>query len=320
MTSLPTTSTSLWCRVQALLGDSRIRPVTDAQTNNGACGTLGPITIAVASYPDPSRRNGRDYGFGAGASTDDARARAVLEAAERYSTSGKAGHHGSAAAFGLDEAIVAAFVEAVERDAIAIWWYGTVSRPAVDTASFGDPFVEAVTAVLHSDGHQVTVFDITSDTGIPVMAALSVAPDQTFPLLGFGAHFDARRALRAAVRELAMAMWFLPSERRKWHGFTWQRQKHLTPTGQRRSTDFIPWAREPTVEDCHAVAAAAKTRLEVDNCTQPMVGLPCATVYLPGFSGPTPQSITARVTDVPARMGWTVSTSATDLNQQFLRM
>ncbi|MGH3869890.1 MAG: TOMM precursor leader peptide-binding protein [Pseudonocardiaceae bacterium] len=49
--------------------------------------------------------------------------------------------NGSAVAFSMDDAIVSGFLEVVERDAVAIWWYNKIARPVVDIESFGDDFL-----------------------------------------------------------------------------------------------------------------------------------------------------------------------------------
>src|SRR5262249_55595884 len=44
--------------------------------------------------------------------------------------------NGCAAGNTLEEAILQGFLELVERDAVALWWYNRVRRPAIDLASF----------------------------------------------------------------------------------------------------------------------------------------------------------------------------------------
>ena len=49
--------------------------------------------------------------------------------------------NGCAAGNTREEAIVQGFLELVERDAYAIWWYNRLRRPAVDLSQFDDAYV-----------------------------------------------------------------------------------------------------------------------------------------------------------------------------------
>ena len=49
--------------------------------------------------------------------------------------------NGCAAGNTLEEAIVQGFLELVERDAYAIWWYNRLQRPEVDLDQFDDPYI-----------------------------------------------------------------------------------------------------------------------------------------------------------------------------------
>ena len=49
--------------------------------------------------------------------------------------------NGNAAGNNLEEAVLQGFMELVERDATAIWWYNRLRRPAVDLDSFGLPYL-----------------------------------------------------------------------------------------------------------------------------------------------------------------------------------
>jgi oxazoline/thiazoline synthase len=52
----------------------------------------------------------------------------------------RADSNGCAAGNTLEEAILQGFLELVERDSVALWWYNRVQRPAVDLRSFGEPY------------------------------------------------------------------------------------------------------------------------------------------------------------------------------------
>src|SRR5262249_50448477 len=55
---------------------------------------------------------------------------------------------GNAAGNTLEEAILQGFFELVERDAVALWWYTRLRRPAVDLASFDEPYLRQLSRYL----------------------------------------------------------------------------------------------------------------------------------------------------------------------------
>ena len=125
---------------------------------------------------------------------------------------------GNAAGNTIEEAILQGFFELMERDAVAAWWYSRVRRPAVDLASFDEPFIRRIEAVYAARGRELWVLDLTNDLGIPVLAALSRRKDEAPEriLMGFGAHLDPRVALLRAVTELnQMLAMFVPGLRRR---------------------------------------------------------------------------------------------------------
>lgn len=230
--------------------------------------------------------------------------------------------NGSAVAFSMDNAIVSGFLEVVERDAVAIWWYNKVARPLVDIQSFGDDFFADVADRQRAAGSRLSVFDVTSDLGIPTFVAMSVRQPEDIPRFGFGAHFNARSALRSALVELGQAIRFHTQESRKWAGFDWSGQSHLTaPDGPLRRAEHYRKAEEtPTVRECAAAAAAVRAEVFVRDCTRTDIGLPCVKVVVPGLRGIGPRFGPGRLFDVPVRMGWRVEPPARpELNTEHLR-
>ena len=59
----------------------------------------------------------------------------------------------------LEEAILQGFMELVECDSCALWWYNRVRRPAVDLASFDDPFFRRTEAFLRGKGRTLYALD-----------------------------------------------------------------------------------------------------------------------------------------------------------------
>jgi ribosomal protein S12 methylthiotransferase accessory factor len=112
--------------------------------------------------------------------------------------------NGCAAGNTLEEAIVQGFLELVERDAYAIWWYNRVQRPAVDLGGFDDSYIRELAKELAARGRRLWVLDVTSDLGIPTFVAVThwMKDGRENIEFGSGAHFDPRIALLRALTEL----------------------------------------------------------------------------------------------------------------------
>lgn len=89
-----------------------------------------------------------------------------------------ANSNGTAAGGTLEDAVLQGFLELVERDALALWWYNRTHHPAVDLDAFDDPWTTELRRVHASLDREVWVLDLTADLGIPVLAAVSRRTDR----------------------------------------------------------------------------------------------------------------------------------------------
>jgi bacteriocin biosynthesis cyclodehydratase domain-containing protein len=234
--------------------------------------------------------------------------------------------NGCAAGNTLEEAILQGFLELVERDSVAIWWFNRVSRPAVDLASFDDPYVDTLTQHYRSLGRELWVLDVTSDLAIPSFAAVSRridgGPEEiTF---GFGAHVDAHIGI---VRALTEAGQFLPvitgpdqrpevtSGGSDDEVLTWLRgaavaeQSFLLPAAGPRltRTDYRRCGDtdvQEVVEACVRMAASRGLEVMVLDQTRPDIGLPVVRVVVPGLRHFWHRLAPGRLYEVPVAMGW----------------
>src|SRR5580700_4627987 len=69
--------------------------------------------------------------------------------------------NGCAAGNTLEEAIVQGFLELVERDSYAIWWYNKLQREELDISQLSDPYVGELRTQLADTGRKLWVLDIT---------------------------------------------------------------------------------------------------------------------------------------------------------------
>ena len=109
----------------------------------------------------------------------------------------------SGCASGPDQAFahLGAVLELIERDATGRWWYGMRKRPVIPLDILYDH--GNLADALKRRERETRLFDITTDIGVPCVAAVSAERDGTALALGFSAKLDMRSAALSAVLELA---------------------------------------------------------------------------------------------------------------------
>ena len=232
--------------------------------------------------------------------------------------------NGNAAGSSLEDALLQGLFEVVERDAVALWWYNRTRAPGVDLDSFGVRWIDelrAVYAALHRD---VWVLDVTSDVGIPTMAALSRRTDgpREDIMFGFGTHLDPQVALIRALTEMNQLMpavvaageggdydWSDPDAVHWWRTATWDGMPYLRPDPAVRPRTPAHYAHVPAT-DLRQDITDVQRRLErlgldvmVLDQTRPDVGLPVVKAIVPGMRGFWARFAPGRLFDVPVRLG-----------------
>ncbi|MCF6439362.1 YcaO-like family protein [Pseudoalteromonas luteoviolacea] len=114
---------------------------------------------------------------------------------------GKWNSNGCAAGNNLEEAILQALFELIERDATAIWWYNKLICPVFELSNIDPVYLTKLNDSL-SRTHDYWVLNITSDIGIPVMAAIGKHKDNDGYIFGFGCHLNPIMAAQRALTEL----------------------------------------------------------------------------------------------------------------------
>jgi oxazoline/thiazoline synthase len=234
--------------------------------------------------------------------------------------------NGNAAGNTLEEALVQGFLELVERDSVALWWYNQVRRPAVDLDSFGEPYLDQLRTFLRNYHRDLWALDVTSDLGVPAIVAVSRRTDGGAEqiLFGLGAHLDARVALLRAVTELNQMLGpvlNVPADdpaaghltdRATLHWLrtaTVAQQAYIRPLdgAPRRAADFPAYHSDDLREDvqfCQALAERLGSELLVLNQTRPEIGLPVVKVIVPGLRHFWARFAPGRLYDVPVKLGW----------------
>ncbi|MER5636427.1 TOMM precursor leader peptide-binding protein [Kitasatospora sp. NPDC002227] len=235
--------------------------------------------------------------------------------------------NGTAAGSSVEDAILQGFLELVERDAVALWWYNRTRQPAVDLDAFAptEPWLAALLAGYRSVDREVWVLDLTADLGIPVMAALSRRTDKPAEdvLFGFGAHLDPAVALRRALTELGQLLpavvdatadgsGYLVEDRTArswWREETVARQPYLWPDGTVPARGPGSWEYRPRtdlredIEDIVALTRRHGLELLVLDQTRPDIGLPVVRVIVPGLRHFWARFAPGRLYDVPVALG-----------------
>lgn len=238
---------------------------------------------------------------------------------------GRGDSNGCAAGAVPEEAILQGFLELVERDAVALWWYNRIPRPGIDLDGIDDPYVAAFRSHYAWLQREVWALDLTNDLGIPAVAALSRRVDKPEEdiIYGFGAHLDPAVALLRALTEVNQSLEAVPSaagdaSTRSYRGSAeaehWWRSVRAAETGYLLPDPAAP-PRRPSaslatgdlLEDialCRARAAAAGLEVYVLDQTRPDVGFPTVRVVVPGLRHFWARFGPGRLYDVPVRLGW----------------
>src|SRR3954452_16499640 len=234
--------------------------------------------------------------------------------------------NGCAAGNTLEEAIVQGFLELVERDAYAIWWYNRSQRAEVDLGQFDDPYIRDLKIQLAQTGRRLWLLDVTRDLGIPTFITIAhwMEDGQEFVDFGSGAHFDARIAALRAMTELNQFLSIgliggrranpLSQEAREQAShdggpvFRLRDHPYLTPTGASiirpdANTDFGQLDTREQVKACVRLAERAGLDFLVVDQTRPDIEAPVVRVIVPGLRHFYRRFGPGRLYDVPVKLG-----------------
>ncbi|GAA2353877.1 TOMM precursor leader peptide-binding protein [Streptomyces cuspidosporus] len=233
----------------------------------------------------------------------------------------RADSNGAAAGGSPADAVVRGFLELVERDAVALWWYNRTRQPALDLGARDDPWIAELRRVHAGLRREVWALDLTSDFGIPVVAAVSRRTDKPAEdiTLGFGAHFDRHTALRHALAELNQMLPPVVEARADGGGYgatadpealrwfrtaTLANQPYLAPSGVAApdAGALRPCPGDPLDAVVELVRGHGMELLALDQ-TRPDVGLPVAKVLVPGLRPHWARFAPGRLFHTPVALG-----------------
>jgi oxazoline/thiazoline synthase len=236
--------------------------------------------------------------------------------------------NGCAAGNTMEEAILQGFMELIERDCVALWWYSRVKRPKVDLESFDEPYFQALKNYYQSIHREIWVLDITSDLDIPTFAAISRRVDRQVEdiIFGFGAHFDPAIAILRSLTEISQSLpaVFLSDTHSDtqyassaspllidwWKTATLENQPYLLPSqnaAPKVCADYVQCWSDNLLEDvitCKRITEQNGMDLLVLDQTRPDIGLNVVKVVVPGMRHFWRRLGAGRLYDVPVQLDW----------------
>jgi oxazoline/thiazoline synthase len=226
--------------------------------------------------------------------------------------------NGCAAGNTLEEAILQGFLELVERDACAIWWFNRLQRAEIDLDRLGDSYILDLRAQFAATGRSLWALDVTSDLGVPVVVAVLHWKEDARDHVRFaaGAHFDPRVATVRAATELnqilAVEQTRHDSSAAKDTGaaaaLRLRHNPHLRPHGKaplRRawSSKFAGLDRREQIQTCVKLARRFGLDFLVLDQTRPDIQVPVVRVIVPGLRPLDRRLAPGRLYDVPVKLG-----------------
>ena len=243
--------------------------------------------------------------------------------------------NGCAAGNTLESAILHGFMELVERDAVALWWYNRLQRPQVDLDSFNEPYFQALKDYYQTLNRDLWILDLTSDLNIPAVAAISRRSDwanaqpsdrqEEDIIFDFGVHFDPKIAIYKALNGMNKILHAVSAANLDgstcyssmsevainwWKTATIANQPYLVPDRSlpaKSYADYPQLGSDDLLEDvmtCQQIVEQKGMELLVLDQTRPDIGLKVVRVIVPGLRHFWKRWGGGRLYDVPVESGW----------------
>lgn len=214
--------------------------------------------------------------------------------------------NGCAAGNTTEEAMLQGFLELVERDAAAIWWYGRIQRPAIALETLPD---EVRQRLSRTCGLQWSywLLDITHDFGIPVTVAVGRHRASGEWAIGFGCSLDRLVACERALTEMSQLI--AANKRLEVAGapsFLMPLDSAEAPPPQagEPAAASVPLAIAEAIAHCVGVAKGLGLEVIVFEHSRPDIPLQTVKVVVPGLCHIWPELGNPRLGQVPVAMGW----------------
>ena len=212
-----------------------------------------------------------------------------------------------------EDAIRSGLLEAIERDAVGLWWFGGAPArslsPSIENSS---QFRELLHTVRGDSDRRVWFLDLTNDLAVPVIAALSSEADGAAVVAGFSAHPDPQTAVRSALLELcqmelaqqiSLYKWReMPEDKLQDMDRVWIERFRSLSVSNFPKLDRSLDANEPrsglpgvSEHDITAHLEGMGFASYVVNLTRPSINIPVARVLVPGLQSAKPDWLSSRL-------------------------
>lgn len=215
--------------------------------------------------------------------------------------------NGVAAGSCLEEALLHALLEVVERDAVALWWYAQGRVPGIALAETEDPWVRRLLAHYAELGWRVWALDLRTDFGIPVVVALARSEHDGRDAIGFGAHLEGRVALRRALTEVNQLLDLDGSRPAPFDRAALPDPSFLEPRGAIAPSSLPSLGTSDLRTDvlvCRDRIRDAGWEVWATDLSRPDYPLRTVKVWVPGARHFWPRLGPGRLYEVPPRLGW----------------
>ncbi|NQZ06273.1 MAG: YcaO-like family protein [Algicola sp.] len=213
--------------------------------------------------------------------------------------------NGAAAGNTIEEAILQALFELIERDATAIWWYNQVPRPAFDINRIAKDNLDKLTESLHVN-HDFWVLDVTTDIGVPAMVAIGKHKSNGGYIMGLGCHFQPELAAQRALTELCQLIPIRDQNNAPFDFDAIKEGPYLHPCDKSTTVSTADKGHDIKQDILNVVGKLAGLKLEtiVLNYSRNHLPIKTAKVFVPGLCHIWPQFGNDRLYQVPVRLGW----------------
>lgn len=214
--------------------------------------------------------------------------------------------NGAACGSEPSEAICQGIFELIERDAVAIWWYNKIKRPAFEFDHINNEKFSELKTLIESD-YKLWILDLTCDTKVPVMAAIGQHKSNGSFCFGFGCHINQTIAVLRAVTELAQLLVIRDKNDTSFNFNDVDPDSFLFPSpDSAEKTETLSDIQDfnllqKSITD-HLLSLGIET--VAFNYSRNDVFMYTIKVFAPGLAHIWPQFANKRIFDTPVKLGW----------------
>lgn len=214
--------------------------------------------------------------------------------------------NGCAAGNTLEEAILQALFELIERDASAVWWYNKIERPEFDMSRIDKQQFTLLEETL-KPGFDFWVLTLTHDIGVPVMVAVGQDKKTQGLSFGFGCHLQSELAALRALTELCQLIPIRDQNDAPFDFNAVVQESYLFPADKilLKDSDFISNGDiKIDIENIVNRLKALNFETLVVNYSRDPLPVKAAKVFVPGLCHIWPQLANSRLYQLPLDLGW----------------